>query len=52
MLGQRIAVLRDEEMDAGQHECVFDARGMATGVYFYRLDAGASSETRRLLLLR
>ena len=52
MLGQRVAVLRDEEMDAGTHACVFHARGFASGVYFYRLEAGASSETRRLLLLR
>jgi photosystem II stability/assembly factor-like uncharacterized protein len=52
MLGQRVAVVRDEQMDAGQHECVFHAPGLASGVYFYRLEAGRFSETRRLLLLR
>jgi hypothetical protein len=47
-----VAVLRDEPMDAGQHECVFHAPGLASGVYFYRLETGRSSETRHFLLLR
>jgi photosystem II stability/assembly factor-like uncharacterized protein len=52
MLGQRVAVLRDEPMDAGQHECVFHAPGLASGVYFYQLETGRSSETRHFVLLR
>jgi photosystem II stability/assembly factor-like uncharacterized protein len=52
MLGQRVAMLRDEEVDPGQHECVFSGAGLASGVYFYQLQAGQFSEARRFLLLR
>ena len=52
MLGQRVAVLQDGDLDAGQHETILDARGLASGVYFYRIQAGSFTETKRLLLLR
>jgi photosystem II stability/assembly factor-like uncharacterized protein len=52
MLGQRVAVLQDGELDAGQHETVLDAGGLASGVYFYQIRAGSFTETKRLLLLR
>jgi photosystem II stability/assembly factor-like uncharacterized protein len=52
MLGQRVAVLQDGELDAGQHETILDARGLASGVYFYRIQAGSFTKTKRLLLLR
>ena len=52
ILGQRIAVLQDGELDAGQHETVLDARGLASGVYFYRIRVGSFTETKRLLLVR
>jgi hypothetical protein len=51
-LGQQIAVLHDGEQDAGYHEVRFDARELPSGVYFYRLQAGSSSKTKRLLLIR
>jgi hypothetical protein len=36
-LGQRVAVLQEGEQEAGYHESVFDASGLASGVYLYRL---------------
>ncbi len=36
-LGQQIATLVQGEEDAGYHEIQFDARGLASGVYLYRL---------------
>ncbi|MEI7671331.1 MAG: T9SS type A sorting domain-containing protein [Deltaproteobacteria bacterium] len=52
MLGQEEAVLQNGEQEAGYHEVRFDAAGMASGVYFYRITAGAYVETRKFLLLR
>jgi hypothetical protein len=51
-LGQRVAVLQNGEQAAGHHETVFNAQGLPSGVYFYRLSAGSFTETRRLLLVR
>jgi hypothetical protein len=51
-LGQRVAILQDGEQDAGYHEVRFDAHGLPSGVYFYRLSAGASTETKKLILVR
>jgi hypothetical protein len=51
-LGQQVEVLQDEEQEAGYHEVKFDASGLSSGVYFYRLRAGDFVETKRLLLVR
>ena len=51
-LGQRVATLLEGEMEAGFHEAVFDAPGLASGVYLYRLTAGSYVETRKLALVR
>jgi hypothetical protein len=51
-LGQQVALLVQGEQEAGYHEVRFDASGLSSGVYFYRLQAGFYVETRKLLLLR
>jgi hypothetical protein len=51
-LGQEVAVLRSEEMEAGYHEDRFDAQGLASGVYLCRLEAGTFIQARKLLLIR
>jgi hypothetical protein len=52
MLGQEVATLVNGNQNAGYHEVEFDARGLSSGPYFYRIRAGAFVETRRLLLIR
>ncbi len=51
-LGQQVAALVHESENAGDHEARFDANGLASGVYFYRLQAGDYVQTRRLALVR
>ena len=51
-LGREVAVLVDGVRGAGSHAAVWDASGMPSGVYFYRVTAGGFSETRKMLLLR
>ena len=51
-LGQQVSVLQNGEQDAGYHEVGFDAGGLPSGVYFYRLTAGSVTVTKRLLLVR
>ena len=51
-LGQQVAELVHGEKEAGYHEVKFDAGGLPSGVYFYRLQAGNFVETRKLLLVK
>ena len=52
LLGQEVAALVDEEKPAGRYEARWDAAGLPSGVYFYRLQAGAFVETNKMILIR
>ncbi len=59
LLGRELSVLVNEGIDAGVHEVKFDARlpggqgsNCASGIYIYRLTAGAYVESRRMILLK
>ncbi|GAB5521923.1 MAG: hypothetical protein RhofKO_41740 [Rhodothermales bacterium] len=51
-LGQRVAVVADGVYGAGQHEVVWEAGGLPSGVYVYRLQVGDQVQTRMLTLVR
>jgi len=51
-LGQQVSVLQNGEQEAGYHEVKFNASGFSSGVYFYRITAGSSVDTKKLLLMR
>ncbi|HTY37705.1 MAG TPA: T9SS type A sorting domain-containing protein [Bacteroidota bacterium] len=51
-LGQQVARLVNENEDAGYHDVRFDGTGLASGLYFYRLQAGDYVATKKLVLLR
>jgi len=44
--------LVNEEKLPGEYAATWDAKGMASGVYFYRVAAGGVCQTKRMLLLR
>jgi choice-of-anchor B domain-containing protein len=55
--GARVATLVDGELSAGAHSVAWngtDSRGetVASGVYYYRLDAGHDSATKQMVLLK
>ena len=52
-LGQRIKTLVDnEEQQPGYYQVIFNAANIASGVYFYRLQAGGYTEIKRMVLVR
>ena len=51
-LGQQITVLVDGEREAGWHEIQMGNHELASGIYFYRIEAGRSIITKKLLLVR
>jgi len=52
LLGREVAVLVDEVRAAGSHQVSFDASALGSGVYLYRLTAGAETITRRMTLIK
>jgi hypothetical protein len=52
LLGRPIATLVDEQLEPGEYSAVFDAEGIASGMYIYRIRAGADVFSRRMILLR
>jgi hypothetical protein len=60
LLGREVAILVDEFKQAGSYSVRWNAQGMPSGVYFYRLvanaipsgQAGSAIEVRKLVLLK
>lgn len=52
VLGRRVATLVNGSMGAGRHTVTFDARNVASGIYLYRLQAGGTQLTRRMMLIK
>lgn len=50
--GKEVAMLVGESLSAGSYNYSWDARGMASGVYFYRLDVEGISAVRKMLLIQ
>jgi hypothetical protein len=47
-----VAALVNEKREAGKHTVEFDASGLPSGVYFYRLKAANFINSKNLLLLK
>jgi hypothetical protein len=52
LLGREVATLVNEQQPAGIYTKHWNASEMPSGVYFYRLQAGTFTETKKLILLR
>ncbi len=52
VLGNEVAVLMDEYREAGKYEVDFDASGLASGIYYYKLQSGSFVETKKMMLIR
>jgi hypothetical protein len=52
ILGREVRTLLNEQKSAGSYQVNWNASGVPSGVYFYRLQAGSFSETKKLILLK
>jgi hypothetical protein len=50
--GREVTTLVSEELTPGSYKYQWDARGMASGVYFYRLEAKGFMQMKKMLLIR
>ncbi len=52
MLGKVLSVIADKNMNAGKYDAEFDASNLPSGAYFYRIEAGAFTETKKMMLVK
>ncbi len=50
--GREVAVLVNQQLSAGSYEYTFNAKGLTSGIYFFRLDAGDFSDVRKMTPLK
>jgi hypothetical protein len=50
--GQKVATVADGFYGAGTHNVIWDATGVASGVYLYRIEAGINTASKKMLLLK
>ncbi len=52
LIGQEVATLVDRELQAGEHDVLFNGQALPNGVYFYRLTAGDVTRTKLCVLMK
>jgi hypothetical protein len=52
ILGKELIILAEGFKKAGTYEVTFDGRNFSSGVYFYRMEAGDFSETKKMVLIK
>ena len=52
MLGREVELLVNGKMEAGKYNADWNATGFASGVYFYKLEAGDFTAVRKMILIK
>jgi hypothetical protein len=52
VLGREVATLIDSKLNPGEHLVVYNAKGLPSGVYVYRLSAGTFVQPKKMVVLR
>ncbi|WP_421773284.1 T9SS type A sorting domain-containing protein [Gracilimonas sp.] len=50
--GQKVATLLNENRTSGEHQITFNAQHLSSGIYIYRLQTGAQTLTRKMVLIK
>jgi hypothetical protein len=52
LLGREVATLVDRQMPPGAHQAIWNAQGVPSGVFFYKIMAGNYSKTHKMVLMQ
>jgi len=50
--GETVNVLVDDFQNTGTHEINFDGSNLSSGIYYYKLNTGSFSQTRKMILMK
>jgi hypothetical protein len=51
-LGQQVALIADKEYSPGSYSINFNGASLASGIYFYRIETGSFTQTKKMVLLK
>lgn len=51
-IGRRVTTLLDQQLESGYHSVNFDATGLASGIYFYRIITNESTISKKMMLIK
>lgn len=51
-IGREVTTLVDEEQEAGEYSATFNASSLSSGLYFYNMQAGSYTESRKMMLIK
>jgi len=52
VLGQEVAVLLNEKVNAGNHTVEFKAANLSSGIYIYRMEAGSFTSYKKMIIMK
>jgi hypothetical protein len=52
IMGQRVATIFDQHLEAGYHSATWDGSRAASGIYLYKIQAGDFADTKKMILLK
>jgi hypothetical protein len=52
LLGNELNILIDDYLSAGKHSIEFDASGLASGIYFYKIVSGEFVQSKKMILIK
>ena len=52
LLGQRVTILVSENQLAGSYQFEWDATGFASGIYYYRIEAGNFQDVKKMIIIK
>ena len=50
--GKEVALLVDQELNAGEYKVDFNAAGLTSGVYFYRMETAGYTDVKKMILIK
>ena len=52
LLGQKVATLVSKKQSAGTYQVEWDAMDFASGIYYYRIEAGEYQDVKKMVLIK
>ncbi len=50
--GKEVAILVNENLSAGEYKVDFNATGLTSGVYFYRIETVSFTDVKKMMLIK